>query len=95
MRCWRSDCAGWAAYTALFQQTCRPLQAKVNVRARRSSCSAPALHSPVHLLVTAPSEADDKGFSAATDRTSGVEALRINCAHVDNPDIWAKMIEQA
>ncbi len=50
-------------------------------------------HSPVHLLVTAPSEAaDDKGFMLRLIEL-GVEALRINCAH-DNPDIWAKMIEQ-
>lgn len=49
-------------------------------------------HSPIHLLVTAPSEAaDDEGFMLRlTDL--GVEALRINCAH-DDPDIWAKMIE--
>lgn len=49
-------------------------------------------HSPIHLLVTAPSEAaDDEGFMLRlTDL--GVEALRINCAH-DDPDIWARMIE--
>ncbi|MDP3897564.1 MAG: pyruvate kinase [Mesorhizobium sp.] len=49
-------------------------------------------HSPIHLMVTAPSEAaDDESFmQRLTDL--GVEALRINCAH-DGPDAWAKMIQ--
>ena len=49
-------------------------------------------HSPINLLVTAPSEAasDERFMLRLADL--GVEAVRINCAH-DDPDVWAKMIE--
>jgi pyruvate kinase len=48
-------------------------------------------HSPVHLMVTLPSEAaDDVGFLLRLAEL-GVEAVRINCAH-DGEDAWARMI---
>ena len=49
-------------------------------------------HSPIHLLVTAPSEAASDQRSMLRLAAVGVEAVRINCAH-DDLDVWAKMIE--
>ena len=49
-------------------------------------------HSPVHLMVTLPSEAaDDSGFVLRLAEL-GVEAVRINCAH-DGDEAWGRMID--
>ena len=48
-------------------------------------------HSPVHLMVTLPSEAAEDADFLLRLAELGVEAVRINCAH-DGEDAWARMI---
>jgi len=48
-------------------------------------------HSPVHLLVTLPSEAAEDSSFVLHLANQGVEAVRINCAH-DDADTWSRMI---
>lgn len=48
-------------------------------------------HTPVHLMVTLPSEAADQADFLLRLTELGVEAVRINCAH-DDEHAWARMI---
>lgn len=53
----------------------------------------PPAHRRVRIMVTLPSEVADD-YSLIKDMlVQGMDCARINCAH-DNPEIWARMIEQ-
>lgn len=68
--------------------------AEERIAARTTELFGPrSPHSPIHLLVTAPSVAASEESFMLRLADLGVEAVRINCAH-DDPDVWAKMIEQ-
>ncbi|MDE3027952.1 MAG: pyruvate kinase, partial [Paracoccaceae bacterium] len=62
------------------------------ITARAEALFGPlSVHSPVHLMVTLPSEAAADPTLCEQLARMGVEAVRINCAH-DDREGWARMI---